>query len=331
MLRGNSIRLLLAAAGAGLLSIQVLAATPGPAPFGVTLAQGAAIAQAAAPTQANVSYGPHERHVLDFYQARSEKSAPVLVYIHGGGFVAGNKNSFPPAILRGALEAGVSCAAIHYRFVDGEKIIFPAPQLDGAREVQFIRSRAKEWNLDPKRVACFGGSAGAGISMWIAFHDDLKKPESPDPVERESTRILAVGTFGGQGTYDPIKIRDLVGGRAWEHPSLLKVYGLKTTEEALNPSPAVRKLYDDSAAITHLTRDDPPLFMVYSEPDIVPPPDSRPGQFIHHPNFGKQLKARMDELKIENHYAHTSEGRGDLNRMMLEFFLKHLGARKNSD
>lgn len=307
--------LVFALAGIGSLTAPQLSFLP------AVLAQGPGVA----PTQADVPYGPHPRQVLDFYQARSEKPTALIVYIHGGGFVGGNKNSFPPAILRGALDAGVSCAAIHYRFVDGEKILFPAPQQDGARAVQFLRSRAREWNLDPKRVACFGGSAGAGISMWIGFHDDLKQPDSPDPVARQSTRIQAIGTFGGQGTYDPIKIRALVGGRAWEHPSLAKVYGLKSAEEALHPTPALQKLYDECAAITHLTRDDPPLFMVYSEPDIVPPPDSRPGQFIHHPNFGRQLRERMNALKIENHYVHTSETPGDVNRMMLDFMLKKLG------
>ncbi len=102
--------------------------------------------------------------------------------------------------------------------------------------------------------------------------------------------------MGGQGTYDPIKIKELVGGRAWEHPSLLKVYGLNNLEQALHPTAEQRALYDEASAITHLTKDDPPLFMIYSEPDIVPPANSKPGQFIHHPNFGKQLKKEMDAL-----------------------------------
>ena len=277
------------------------------------------------PTHDEVKYGPHERNVLDFYQAKSDKPTPLIVYIHGGGFVGGNKDSFNPAMLRGAHDAGISFAAIHYRFVDGEKITFPVPQLDSARAVQFLRSKAREWNIDPERVVCYGGSAGAGISMWIGFHEDLAKPSSDDPVERQSTRIRAIGTLGGQGTYDPIKVKALIGGRAWEHPSLLKVHGIKTTEEALNPTPEVQKLYDLGSAITFLTKDDPPLFMIYSEPDIVPPPDARVGQFIHHPNFGKQLKKEMDKLGIENVYVHTADARGgDVQMRMLEFFKKHL-------
>lgn len=278
------------------------------------------------PTEADVHYGSHERQVIDFYQAKSDTPTPLIVYIHGGGFVAGDKGSVSPAMLRDALEAGISVAAVNYRFVDGEKTIFPVPQHDGARAVQFLRSQAGPWNIDPDRIACFGGSAGAGISMWIGFHDDLAQPDSPDPIQRQSTRIQVIGTMGGQGTYDPVEIKQLVGGRAHEHSSLLKVYGLKSLDEAMNPTPALQKLYDEASAITHLTKDDPPLYMVYGEPDIVPPPDAKPGQFIHHPNFGRQLKTKMDALGIENVFINaggnppTPQSPGG----MLDFFKKHL-------
>mgnify|MGYP003149537926 CR=1 FL=1 len=136
--------------------------------------------------------------------------------------------------------------------------------------MQFLRSKAKEWNIDKKRVACYGGSAGAVISMWIGFHDDLAEPDSQAPVERESTRIQAIGTIGGQSTYDPIKIKALVGGRAWEHPSIFKAYGVTTAEEALNPTAEQQKRYNESSAITHLTKDDPALYMIYSEADGPP-------------------------------------------------------------
>lgn len=283
----------------------------------------AAKAEVHPPTHAEVKYGPHERNVLDFYQAKSDRPTPLVIYIHGGGFVGGNKNSFQPAMLQALLDSGISFATIHYRFVDGKDTIFPVPQQDGARAVQFLRSKAREWNLDPERVACYGGSAGAGISMWIGFHDDLADPRSDDPVARHSTRIQAIGTFGGQGTYDPIEVKKLIGGRAWEHPSLRKAFGIETLDEALNPTPERQKLYTEAAAITHLSAGDPPLFMVYSEADGPLPADAKPGQGIHHPNFGRQLKARMDSLGIENVYVFTPEAKGrNVSEEMVQFFRK---------
>jgi len=171
-------------------------------------------------------------------------------------------------------------------------------------------------------LGCYGGSAGAGITMWLGFHDDLADPDSSDPVARQSTRLNVLGTFGGQGTYDPIEIKRLVGGRAWEHPSIFQAYGVETTDQALRPDDRLRSLYDEASAITHLTADDPPLFMVYSEPDIVPPADSRPGQYIHHPNFGKQLRKRMNGLGIENVYLHTADAEGRNPQQELFGFLR---------
>jgi acetyl esterase/lipase len=278
------------------------------------------------PTHENAAYGPHERNVLDFYQAKSDKPTPLIVYIHGGGFVGGDKRSFSPTMLESALKDGISFAAIHYRFIDGKEILLPTPQRDAARAVQFLRTKAAEWNIDPKRIACFGGSAGAGCSMWIGFHDDLADPKSDDPVLRQSTRITAIGTMGGQSTYDPIEIKKLIGGRAWEHPSIFKAYGLSGPEAAHNPTPEQKKLYDEAASITHLTKDDPPLYMTYSEADGPLPENARPGQGIHHPNFGRQLKAKMDELGIENVFVNMADPNAEKPAVdMYGFFKKKLG------
>ena len=288
--------------------------------------------QQAEPTHADVSYGPAKRNLLDFYQAKTDKPAPLLINIHGGGFVAGDKRQgINAGMVQTLHHFGVHFASINYRFVDGKDVIFPAPQLDGARAVQFLRSKAGEWNIDPKRLACYGGSAGAGISMWIGLHDDLADPGNPDPVLRQSSRVSAVGSIAGQPTYDPIKIKELIGGRAWEHPSLFKIYGLKDADEALHPTPAQRRLYDECSAITWLTKDDPPVFMIYNEADGPLPADAKPGDGIHHPNFGRMLKERMDELGIENVFINQNAGKnqsGDVIRQMFDFFLKHLGVRQ---
>jgi acetyl esterase len=128
-------------------------------------------------------YGPYDRNVMDVWLAQSDKPTPVLVSIHGGGFSGGNK-SVSGDLLRQCLESGISVVAITYRLSD--QAIAPAQFLDSARAIQFIRSKAKEWKLDPKRIAVTGGSAGAGLSLWLGFHDDLADPNNADPVLRDS-------------------------------------------------------------------------------------------------------------------------------------------------
>src|SRR5438874_484856 len=68
------------------------------------------------PTVANLAYGKHERQVLDFWQAKSEKPTPLVLYIHGGGWQGGDKSSLGAAIQQ-YLDAGISVAAINYRYV----------------------------------------------------------------------------------------------------------------------------------------------------------------------------------------------------------------------
>src|ERR1041384_123773 len=135
------------------------------------------------PTFGNVSYGQHERNVLDFWQAKSAKPTPLLLYIHGGGWRAGDKSALPLGTLKFLLDHGVSVASINYRYSHQAKL--PAPVYDAARALRFVRSKAAEWNLNKARVAAMGSSAGACTALWLAYHDDLAKPQDEDPIARE--------------------------------------------------------------------------------------------------------------------------------------------------
>ena len=81
------------------------------------------------PTYENVKYGPHERNALDFWEAKSKQPTPLLISIHGGGFMLGNK-SVQPQLLKDCLDAGISVAAINYRY--STQAIAPASFQDGA-------------------------------------------------------------------------------------------------------------------------------------------------------------------------------------------------------
>ena len=147
------------------------------------------------PDVANAHYGPHERNVLDVWKAKTARPAPVVVFIHGGGFTAGDKSGISQPMLSQCLEAGIAVATINYRY--SSIAPYPAPMEDGARAVQFIRLHANEWNINPKAVACTGGSAGAGISLWIGFRDDMAQPSSDDPVRGVACSSAAPRFFPG--------------------------------------------------------------------------------------------------------------------------------------
>ena len=272
-----------------------------------------------APDMADVPYGPHPRNVLDFWKAKAGEPAPLVVYIHGGGFKGGDKKSLSAAALKGYLDAGFAVAALNYRLTDTAPA--PAAYLDCGRAIQFLRSKAKEWNIDPELVASTGGSAGAGTSMWLAFHDDLADPKSDDPVARQSTRLTCVAVSNGQSSYSPLFAEKIGLPRPNfdRHEFFLPFYGIKKEEI---DTPKAYKLYEEMAPITYLTKDDPPAHLTYGFADEACTATSNLGLVVHHPRFGIALKERMDALGIECVVQYKGS-KGDP-ITPLEFIKKHI-------
>lgn len=274
------------------------------------------------PTRGEVRYGPHERNVLDFWAAPSTRPAPLVIYIHGGAWRIGDKREVTPTLIARCRAAGFSVASINYRYTTTAPL--PAPHHDGARALQFLRAHAAEWNLDSRRVAACGGSAGAGITLWLAFHDDLADPHSPDPIARQSTRLSCGATIGGQSTYDPNVIRAWIGEPAFRHSLFPFAYGVKSHDQLSDPR--LQPLYDEVAAIKHVTPDDPPIFQIYSESDVPLTTNAKNGQGMHHPIFGRKLQAAMQAHGLECGYLHTIDSPADPEEEMVAFFRRHLGA-----
>ncbi len=274
------------------------------------------------PDLENVHYGPHERNVMDFWRAKAERPTPLILHIHGGGFVAGDKTEIPVFVLRYALDHGISVATMNYRY--STQAPYPAPMEDGARAVQFLRSKAKEWNLDPRKFAATGGSAGAGILMWVGFSKDMADPASSDPVKRESSKLEVLGPVNGQSTYDPRVIGKLVGEETAKIGPLYLLVGLKPGEK---PDEHAYRLWEESSPINHVTAGAPPVFMYYSRP-MRPLPVADTGEGIHNPRLGYLLKEKMDKLGVECEVHLVTEYKStppvkEMYPQMVEFFIRH--------
>ena len=245
---------------------------------------------------ANVAYGEHSRQVLDFWQAKGEGPRPLLVYIHGGGWLTGDKGQKMPEF-QPFLEQGISCAAINYRLVPQDPL--PAPVHDAARAIQFIRSKAVEWKLDPYRIALTGPSAGACTSMWILLHDDLADPKAVDLVLRQSSRVCAAAVTVGQTSIDPKVIEGWLGPMVLQHPMIYQAVGESTLAAAQQHDAKHRQSYEEFSPINHVDAQDPPLFMTCSAEMDFPSRDA--GHGIHHPIFGVKLKEKSDLVGHECH------------------------------
>lgn len=248
------------------------------------------------PTHADVSYGPHKANLLDIWIADGDGPRPLHVYIHGGGWTGGDKfrNGDPQ---KAWLAKGISYAAINYRHTPVAPL--PAPVHDAARAIQFLRSKAKEWNIDKDRICLSGGSAGACTSMWLLCHDDMADSKSEDPVLRESTRVSGAAVAGGQTSIDPKQIEPWLGPMVLQHRMINMAVGEPTIAGVLQNYDRHKALYQEFSAYNHVSKDDPPLFMSYGGDMTLPSKDA--GHGIHHPVYGVKMKEKADGVGMECH------------------------------
>jgi acetyl esterase/lipase len=243
----------------------------------------------------DVPYGKHPRQVLDFYPAKSDKPTPVVFYIHGGGWQAGDKKTNPKQFN----DKGISVVAINYRYVKQaaeDKVEPPvkAPLMDAARALQFTRSKAKEWNLDKTKIGATGGSAGGCSSLWLAFHDDLADPKSDDPIARESTRLFCAAVDGAQTSLDPKELREWMPNYGYG----AHAFGLPNFQALIDQREKVLPWIKEYSPIEHVSKDDPPIGLFYGGDKDAKYGDS-PKDPTHSPILGFKLEEKLKSLGVE--------------------------------
>ncbi len=252
------------------------------------------------PTHANVAYDTYALTVLDFWQAEGEGPRPLHFYIHGGGWEKGDKRAMRNADVY--LKKGISVVAINYRHTPKDPL--PAPVHDAARAVQFIRSKANEWNIDKNNIVLGGGSAGACTSLWIACHDDIANPKSKDRVERESSRVQGAGVISGQTSIDPMQIEPWIGPKVFLS-MIYRAVGEKSIEDAKKNYAQHEATYKEFSPINHLSKDDPPLFLGYPDkPEFMALPATSFNYGIHHGLFGIKFKEKSAEVGHDKIYLY---------------------------
>jgi hypothetical protein len=268
------------------------------------------------PTLRDVSYGPHDRNKLDFWKAESAEPTPLVFYIHGGGWGAGSKESNKGPFLN-LLKDGVSYVSINYRLARDENTL-PCSVHDAARALQFVRSKATEWNIDPERIIATGGSAGGCSSLWLTYHDDMANPDSDDPIARQSSRTCGAAVIMAQSTINPWLVDKRVGPSASNHSMIWASVGAESLEDLFANWDNYKALSIGCSPLTHVSSDDPAVFMVYSA-DTPAPAESNG---IHHIEFGRILKEKCDALgldcTIEIHDKETRQA--ELDKFMLQVF-----------
>jgi acetyl esterase/lipase len=195
-------------------------------------------------THSGIAYANHDGVELlgDLYLPNGVKSAPALVAVHGGGWVAGARNAFqywgPYLAAR-----GIAVFAISYRLATGGKT-FPHAVQDVLAGVQFVRGKAGAFGIDPQRIGLLGASAGAHLAALAALSGKKFTGGYPqDAFAAIDTGVKAL--IGVYGIYDAVAMwtnYQVQGGRD------------NNFEKFMGASPMDnRQLYFDASPLSYAT------------------------------------------------------------------------------
>ena len=157
----------------------------------------------------DLAYGPHERNRLDLYLPKTAGPAPVVLWVHGGGWEAGDKADPPGLALLGK---GYAVASTNYRFSTTAPL--PAQIADVRAAVRFLKANAAKYHLDPDHVGAWGASAGGHLVALLAVGADIpeldgdRKPAAGAP----SPSVRCVIDLFGPTDFATIVPADQAGG-----------------------------------------------------------------------------------------------------------------------
>lgn len=122
----------------------------------------------------NLSYGNlSASQVLDIYTPEDAEKSPVIILIHGGGFMFGDQGmDIIAPVIKCGLEHGYAVVAVDYR--KSSEAVFPAALSDVKATVRWVRAHAMEYGFDPEHIAVWGESAGAYLAAMTALTPDVE-------------------------------------------------------------------------------------------------------------------------------------------------------------
>lgn len=187
--------------------------------------------------------------ITPFPAPKETATGAAVLVLPGGGYARLSDVKEGSEIAKWLNSLGISAFVVKYRV--GPRYNQPNPLLDAARAMRTVRSRAKEWSIDPNRIAILGFSAGGHLASTLGTKFDAGKPDSKDEIERVSSRpdllillypVITMGEFTHAGSK-----KNLLGD---------------------NPTPDLIKLYSNELQVT---KDTPPTFLMHTMTDAGVP------------------------------------------------------------
>mgnify|MGYP001827872149 CR=1 FL=1 len=206
----------------------------------------------------DIAYGEHgQRNLLDVYQPAEPRQGgfPVLLQIHGGGWMIGEKQQQALPLMYHLAQRGWLCVACNYRL--SPKDTFPAHIIDVKQSIAWIREHAADYGGNPSFLAITGGSAGGHLSSLAALTPN--REEWQPGFEEVDTSVDAAVPF--YGVFDFLDRDNIRGKMSME--SVLAKNVLKCTPEQDH------ELWDSGCPLSHVRPDAPPMFVVQGTHDSL--------------------------------------------------------------
>lgn len=244
-------------------------------------------------------------------------SMPVVVFVHGGGWQKGDKQSAIVKLIPLARK-GYFCATINYRLTDVAP--FPAQIEDCKCSIRWVRAHAKEYNIDPDHIGVWGGSAGGHLVALLGTSGGVKTLEGKGGWEKYSSNVQAVADYFGPADF-----------LAWAEEAKKSGFTIEQLE-AQHAGGAISKLLGgpfskkldvakQASPTTYITKDDPPVFIGHGENDALVPLSQ--SQVFYDALKRKGVEATLHIVKGAGHGFRDPATDG----MVADFFDKHLKAK----
>jgi acetyl esterase/lipase len=247
---------------------------------------------------------------MDAYQPRKGKRpAPVVIYIHGGGWIGGDKSDGAGHLFtRDLLNKGYFIAAINYRLAPKYK--FPAQIEDAKCAVRNLRANASKYDIDPNRIGVIGGSAGGHLVSLLGLSDKNAGWDVGQYTEFSSRVQAVVDMFG------PTDLSRMLTERG--RRLVTQVFGVSGPDDPILKT---------SSPISYITSDDPPFLILQGEEDEVVP--LYHSQFLYDELVASGLRAQLVMVKNAGHGFRPVGGDLDptiieLRKMVADFFDQYL-------
>ncbi len=211
----------------------------------------------------NIEYVPGggPSRSLDLYLPNSSQPAPLVIFIHGGGWHSGSKDKCPAQYLS---EHGYVVAGINYRF--SQDAPFPAQIEDCRAALKFLRSQAATYRIQPDHVGVWGGSAGGHLASLLgtaAGADFSSMPAKVADIGKVDDSLVVQCVVDN---YGPSDFTHLMGTNSpTKDNSAVKLMGPCTSEDDLMAKARW------ASPVTYVRSDNPPFLIQHGDADKTVP------------------------------------------------------------